>query len=126
MKTRPCVARFYLTGQQWGNFSKFYKNNKNGILTSEILNENNYYPDERNGGHSVVLTHISKDYLTFLNSWGKNWGDNGFFKVKNSDVLKMKFCDIFWYISDLSQEEIDSYNNYMQKLKADIDNFIYE
>ena len=126
MKTRPCVARFYLTGQQWGNFSKFYRENKNGILTSEILNENNYYPDEKDGGHAVVLTHISRDCLTFLNSWGKNWADNGFFKVKNSEVLKTTFCDIFWYISDLSQEEIDSYNNYMQKLKEDIDNFIYE
>ena len=49
MKTRPCVAKFHLSGQQWGNFSKFYRNNPTGILTKEILNENNYYPNEEAG-----------------------------------------------------------------------------
>ena len=33
MKTRPCVAKFHLSGQQWGNFCKFYRNNPTGILT---------------------------------------------------------------------------------------------
>ena len=127
MKTRPCVARFNLTAQQWGNFSKFYRENKKGILTKEILNDTkNIYPDSTPGGHAVVLTHISKDYLTFLNSWGPNFADNGYFRVKNADVLGMQFCDIFWYISDLSKEEIDAYNEHIQKLKKDIDKFIYD
>ena len=126
MKTRPCVAKFSLTAQQWGNFSDFYKINKKGILTSEILNENKEHPKSTPGGHAVVLTHISKDYLTFLNSWGSDWADNGYFRVKNAAVLGMSFCDIFWYISDLSQNEIDSYNKHMQKLKKEIDNFVYD
>ena len=117
MKTRPCVATFHLTAQQWGNFSKFYKENKEGILTKEILNENNVYKDEVSGGHAVVLAHISKDYLTFLNSWGKEWATNGYFKVKDANVLNMDFYDIFWFISDLSKEEIEMYNNYMQMMK---------
>ena len=126
MKTRPCVARFNLTAQQWGNFSAFYGENKKGILTSQILNQNNYYPKETPGGHAVVLTHISKDYLTFLNSWGPTWADNGYFRVENGAVLGMEFCDIFWYISDLSQNEIDAYNKHMQNLNKEINYYVYD
>jgi len=125
MKTRPCIAVFHLSGQQWGNFSKFYRNNPTGILTKEILNENNYYPDEEPGGHAVVLTHICKDYLTFLNSWGTKWGDKGYFKVKSADVLGIWFYDVFWYITDLSNDEINSFNEHMEKLKNEINNNLF-
>ena len=46
--------------------------------------------------------------------------------MKNASVLGMSFCDIFWYISDLSQNEIDSYNKYIQNLKKEIDNIVYD
>ena len=126
MKTRPCVAKFHLSGQQWGNFSKFYRNNPTGILTKEILNENNYYPNEEAGGHAVVLTHICKDYLTFLNSWGNTWADKGYFKVKSADVLGASFYDVFWYISDLTNEEINSFNEHMEKLKNEINDNLFD
>ena len=125
MKTRPCISVFYLSGKQWGNFSKFYRNNPTGILTKEILNENNYYPDEEPGGHAVVLTHICKDYLTFLNSWGNTWADKGYFKVKSADVLGAIFYDVFWYISDLTNEEINSFNEHMEKLKNEINDNLF-
>ena len=125
MKTRPCITVFHLTGQQWGNFSKFYRDNPTGILTKEIINENNYYPDEKPGGHAVVLTHICKDYLTFLNSWGNTWADKGYFKVKSADVLGAVFYDVFWYITDLTQEEINSFNEHMRELKDKINNNLF-
>ena len=40
-------------------------NNPNGILTKEIINESNGYPNGTKSGHAIVLTHISKDYLKF-------------------------------------------------------------
>ena len=127
MLTRPIITGFVLTGKQWGNFSKFFRENPKGILTKEILNENNYYPDEKDGGHGVVLTHISKDYLKFLNSWGTGFGDNGYFKIKNIEVFAPNywFYDVFWYISDLNNEEITYFNNYMKNLREDINNYVF-
>ena len=126
MKTRICVARFYLTARQWGNFKKFFNNNPKDIITKEIINEPFDYPDQQDGGHAVVLTHISKDYLKLLNSWGINWGDNGYFKVKNADVLNIKFREIFWGKNDLSRDEINYYNYYMNILENEIKQSLFD
>ena len=50
--------------------------------------------------------------MKFLNSWGKNFGDKGYFRIENEKVLDdIQFMDIFWYESDLTDEEINNYNN---------------
>ena len=125
MKTRPCLAVFKLSGKQYYNFKKFFEENPKGILTKDIINKQNDYNGE-GITHSVVLTHISKNYLKFLNSWGKNWGDNGYFKVENQSVLNAEFIEIYWDFNDLSQQEKDNYNNYMKKLKNDADNYLFK
>ena len=115
LKSRPCLAIFNLTGKQWDNFRRFYNHNKKGILTEEILTKNNNFKNVSDeGSSSVVLTHVSDNCLTFLKSGDINFADNGYFRVKNADVLDVKFIDIFWYISDLSKEEVDAFNNYKQ------------
>ena len=35
----------------------------------------------------MVLTSIEKNGLKFLNSWGKSFGDKGYFRIENEDVL---------------------------------------
>ena len=125
MKTRPCLAAFQLTGKQLYNFKKFFEENPKGILTKDIINKQNNYNGE-GITHAVILTHISKNYLKFLNSWGKNWGDNGYFKVENQSVLNAEFIEIYWEFDDLSQQEKDNYNNYMKKLKNDADDYLFK
>ncbi len=61
-------------------------------------------------GHAVVLIRCSPDYLLFMNSWGQEWGDGGFFKVKDASVLdRMIFYDVYWTLDDLKQSEKDAY-----------------
>ena len=126
MKTRPCIARFGLDAKQWGNFTMFFEHNPKGILTKEILNQDNFYSWSTPGRHAVVLTHISKDYLKFLNSWGTDFADNGYFRIKSADVIDPEFFYIFWYVSDLNNEEINYFNNYMQNLIKDVDDYIFD
>ena len=93
MNTRMCVARFGLTKEQWTNFNKFFDEYPKGILEEKDIGERR--KGKKLFGHAVVLTEIFKDNLYFLNSYGENWGDKGFFRVKNADVLKAKFIEVY-------------------------------
>lgn len=115
LEGRPCLSGFYLDQYKWANFSNFFKYNKKGILTKEILNRPiRYKIDEKEaGGHAVVLTSIEENCLCFLNSWGPDFSVEGYFRIKDESVLDdLEFIDIFWYENDLSNEEKDFYNKY--------------
>ena len=124
INTRPCLAVFKLTKTQWQNFRDFFKLNPKGILTKEIINKQKGY-DEDGESHCVILTHISKKYLKFLNSWGTGWGDNGYFKVENNDVLNADFIEIYWELKDLNQNEKDDFMNRMEELRTNINDYLF-
>ena len=113
IKGRPCLCGFYLDKRRWHNFSEFFEKHPKDILTRKILEENhpNCIIDNEEGGHAVVLTEIEENCLKFLNSWGDSFGDKGYFRIENENVINFKYMDIFWYESDLTQEERDNYNN---------------
>ena len=101
---RPCVARFSLANDQWDSFKAFFKNDK---TKSSILKKSDLPSKGENKlhGHDVVLTHIGPNYLKFLNSWGKDFGDNGFFAVEPGVLSESRYFDVFWEENDLSKEE---------------------
>ena len=108
---RPVVVTFYLTGAQWDQFDKFYKENPRGILTRSYL-DSKHVSTSKAGGHAVVLTSYDADSLRLMNSWGDDWADQGFFRVQNSDVLGLKFVDVFWTSNDLSKKEKKAYEQH--------------
>ena len=83
---RPVVATFHLTGAQWDQFDKFFKENPRGILARSYLDSKHVSTSDA-GGHAVVLTSYDADSLRLMNSWGDDWADQGCFRVQNSDVL---------------------------------------
>jgi C1A family cysteine protease len=61
--------------------------------------------------------------MKFINSWGTNWADGGFFKIENEKVLlKMRFYNVFWKESDLTESEK---NSYYQDQSQIITNYFY-
>ena len=45
-----------------------------------------------------------------MNSWGQDFGDGGFFRVKNAQVLPdMRFFDVYWNECDLQPSEIEAF-----------------
>ncbi|CAD8200800.1 unnamed protein product [Paramecium pentaurelia] len=114
---RPIISRFVLCEDQWKadnmnknqfntnenqkGFIAFFNQNRKGILSSVGPQSNKYLQ-----GHSVVLISYTPEYYLFINSWGKQWGDNGYFKVKDLDVLgEMEFMEVFWDSNNLTESE---------------------
>ena len=57
-------------------------------------------------GHAVVLINFEPDCLTFMNSWGTDFADGGFFRIKDQSVLHdFNFYDVYWEIDDLTNQE---------------------
>lgn len=107
---RPVLAGFQIFQSQWTAFSTFYQKNPEGILTSEELNRNPVSGPK--GGHAVVLVEYGRNYLKFMNSWGTDFGNQGFFKVSNTEVLNLYYFDVFWYETDLSPSEREYFRNH--------------
>ena len=110
-KKRPVVATFHLTGAQWDQFEQFYTENPRAILTRSYL-DSKHYSTSLPGGHAVVLTSYDANSLRLMNSWGDDWADQGFFRVQNANVLGLKFVDVFWTLSDLSEKEKRAYEQH--------------
>ena len=115
---RPVVATFRLTDEEWDAFENFYEDNPTGILTQDELDVRKRPRKPGTKGHAVVLTSYNSKCLTFMNSWGEDWGEKGFFKVQNAEVLgdQLKFFDVYWELDDLSEVEKEKYQKYGSKL----------
>ena len=114
--SRPVVARFRLTDHEWDSFGAFFQRNPKGILTKRQIDITARPPNTPLGGHAVVLTSFDSESLRLLNSWGEDWADMGFFRVENADVLGLEFIDVYWTITDLTEEE----KTYYEKHRSDV------
>ena len=114
--SRPVVARFRLTDHEWDSFGAFFQRNPKGILTKREIDITARPPNTPLGGHAVVLTSFDSECLRLLNSWGEDWADMGFFRVENADVLGLEFIDVYWTITDLTEEE----KTYYEKHRSDV------
>ena len=120
-----CFTIFYDKKIISRKYQQFFRKNPKEILTKEKLDEikvTKANDDNEGFGHAVVLIGASGP-LKFLNSYGEDWGDGGFFRIENSNVFAtMKFFVIYWDRTDLNEIEknkmaqkdssIDYFNNY--------------
>jgi hypothetical protein len=77
-------------------------NNKNSIKTGKILNPTSN--NELIGGHSIIIVgfnDITKEY-TFLNSWGKAWGDDGFGYIQYDYIHNSELTDEFFILTKIT------------------------
>jgi hypothetical protein len=131
-RRRPVVVTFRLDDKQWKAFSMFYRNQPQGILESSDLGVASVGAELE--GHAVVLIKCEPTSLILMNSWGTNFADGGFFRVRNQAVLNLTFYDVFWTLDDLKESEIKAYRakssqvgqTMIQKLPASIKNLPYK
>lgn len=115
---RPVLATFHLSDDDWDTFSKHFQSpsSRTSVLTKATMAAHPWTVD--GGGHAVVLVKCAPNSLTFLNSWGHQWGDNGSFSIEDHTVLeargapdwaRMQFYDVYWYENDLTAGERQAY-----------------
>ncbi|CAF3121366.1 unnamed protein product [Rotaria socialis] len=115
---RSVLATFSLSEEEWIDFSKFYKTYPTGILERKDLGMHSSLANECN--HAVVLTKSNTTYLTFMNSWGTSFADNGFFKVRDQSVLNLSFYDVYWTLEDLKESEIRAFQSMCAEVEREI------
>jgi hypothetical protein len=74
-----------------------------------------YRSEPDDGGHAVVLYSCEPRSLTFLNSWGDQWGNNGNLSIEDHTVLELYsapvcFYDVYWLESNLTSAERKAYD----------------
>ncbi|CAG2194793.1 unnamed protein product [Mytilus edulis] len=100
-------------------FSDFFHENPRGVLTKDeidITKRPSTIKDPDLIWHAVVLTSFNAESLCLMSSWGDEWGDNGFFRVKNADVLNFRFMDVFWDSNDLTSGEKAYYKEHGKQI----------
>ena len=56
-------------------------------------------------------------YFRFLNSWGTDFGEFGFFKIDNSETLnKMEYLKIYYDYDELTQTQKDKHEKFRRNL----------
>lgn len=73
---QPVTVAFFVSN----NFFNY----QSGILDSDDIA---ICPNTTSINHAVLATgyrinHLGTSYIVFKNSWGNNWGENGYFKFK--------------------------------------------
>ncbi|KAL3461818.1 hypothetical protein BJX64DRAFT_299995 [Aspergillus heterothallicus] len=125
-RRRPVLATFRLSHEGWKTFYTYFENpsTMGKVLRKAIMNPHRFDFDDA-GGHAVVLYACNPHSLSFLNSWGNAWGNNGTFSIENASTLErngpprqtqMRFYDVFWYEHTLPLEDRQAYRD-----KADRD-----
>ncbi|KAJ0120058.1 Uncharacterized protein J7T55_000911 [Diaporthe amygdali] len=112
LRRRPVLATFFLSAEGWEVFSEHFtatETSKVPLMSTKMAGHRSSPAD---GGHAVVLIRCEPQSLTFLNSWGKEWGDKGSFSIQDHTVLEldeegahMRFYDVYWEEKDLKDAE---------------------
>ncbi|KAH7129814.1 hypothetical protein B0J13DRAFT_132574 [Dactylonectria estremocensis] len=104
------LATFHLSKSGWEYFSRHLGTEATAKLVLTRQDMPVEPSDTSGGGHVVVLTGCGPHSLTLLNSWGRNWGDEGKFCVEDHTILDsagfpMCFYDVYWLEKDLKESE---------------------
>jgi C1A family cysteine protease len=90
-----CLAEGYPFIFGFAVYESFWDANDSGVVPMP-----NFQSESVIGGHAVLCVGYDKDTQRFIcmNSWGTDWGSNGFFTMPYEYVRNKNLADDFWVI----------------------------
>jgi C1A family cysteine protease len=85
-------------------FSVYSSFDTNIVARTGIMSYPNTKKEKLLGGHAVLIVGYNKNNDTFIvrNSWGKYWGDNGYFYMPFQVIKNNTMSGDFWVIKSIS------------------------
>ena len=85
-------------------FSVYSSFDSPAVARTGIMPYPNVNKEKLLGGHAVLIVGYNKNNNTFIvrNSWGKYWGDNGYFYMPFQVIQNNKMSSDFWFIKSIS------------------------
>ena len=58
------------------------------------------------GGHAVSAVGYNENSFIVRNSWGEDWGDNGYFYMPNEFITNVNLANDFWVVYNVMDKQI--------------------
>lgn len=130
LRRRFVLSTFHLSEPGWDAFTQHFCSTaatRCDVLTRAKMEAHRDL--EQDGGHAVALVDCTPNALTFVNSWGRDWGNEGRFSVENASSLESMygrddrtrarvtacFYDVYWWERKLDQSERMAYERRVQE-----------
>ncbi len=90
-------------------FKSFYPKNKLGVIPFPSSHERSY---ENHGNHALLIVGYNDDEKLFKlrNSWGKEFGDNGYCYAPYDYIANPEFCQEAFVITDIVDLSFNEFN----------------
>lgn len=102
MGIKQCLAEGFPISFGFAVFESFLSEQ---VATKGIMPMPDVYRESMLGGHAVLAVGYDDETQMVLvrNSWGKKWGDNGYFWMPYEFIGNSNFCLDFWTIREVYQ-----------------------
>ncbi len=109
-KRHALTANFIIAETQWQNLRQFLKREPHNVMTMNHLGESDAASGKLHN-HAVVIGGYDEKKKCWIikNSWGKDSGYHGYWRVSVDHGLTFKFCHVYFELEDLTDDDLLSY-----------------